>query len=143
MLWLCLAQASRVALSEAARLQLLERDFTSLKEEVMPAESSLALDRLRPSVLLRTGSLLVPLARPTQGWAPLLPFLHSVLPVRTWRFFLQSPSTSTHQLVRATVLAQIPHLDTACLIARHELSLVGVNDHVIHGGAMIVDALRP
>lgn len=43
----------------------------------------------------------------------------------------------------AAILAQIPHLDAARLIARDQLALIRVNDDVVHGCAMVVDALWP
>lgn len=46
-----------------------------------------------------------------------------------------------NQLVTAAVLSQIPDLDTAGAVAADDLALVGVNDDVIGGAAMVVTAL--
>lgn len=39
------------------------------------------------------------------------------------------------------VLGKIPDLDAACAVAADDLALVGVNDHIIGGAAMIIAAL--
>lgn len=46
-----------------------------------------------------------------------------------------------NQLVRAFVFAQVPYLHRAVLVARYQLSLVRVDDHLVHGAVVFVVSL--
>lgn len=42
----------------------------------------------------------------------------------------------------AVVLGEIPDLDATCAVAANDLALVGVDDHIVGGAAVIIAALN-
>lgn len=40
------------------------------------------------------------------------------------------------------VLGKIPDLDTACAVAADDLALIGVDDHIVGGAAVVIAALN-